>query len=182
MGNHLHKTTLEYRESWDPNQADAANWIRNPTLPAGVESWADVIVDGDTVRAPNESEAAAQLAAKLAAAKAAKIAAIDARTAALLTGGIVVATGKTISTTLAATQNLQDLALGHMLAVVQFPQDVSTTDGGSYSIPNSADLLRIAALLRDHKLNTLGSGRALRADVLACATVAEVEAITDGRA
>ena len=181
MANWLHRTTLEHRVSSDPPLAEQGEWIRNPTLPAGVAEWSDVIVDGETVRAPNESEQAAQAATKLAAAKVAKITAIDSKTANLLTGGIVVAEGKTISTTLAATQNLQDLALGHMLAVVQFPQDVSTIDGASYSITNSADLLRIAALLRDHKLNTLGSGRTLRAQVLACASLAEVAAIEDDR-
>lgn len=182
MANWLHKTTLVYRVSDDPPSAEQGDWIRNPTMPEGVSSWSDVIVDGETVRAPNEGELAARLAAQLAAAKAAKIAQIDARSSQIVTGGITVAPGKVLSTSLAATQNLQDLAIGaSMPDVIEFPQDVSTTDGGSYTIADLADLLRIAGLLRDHKLATLGAGRALRASVLACTTLAEVDAITDGR-
>lgn len=181
MASWLHKTNGTYRVSSDPPLAEQGAWIRNPTLPDGCTDWTEVVVDGDAVRAPNEAEAAARLAAKLAAAKVEKVTAIDSRTAALLVGGIVVASGKTISTTLAATQNLQDLALGHMLGVVLFPQQVSTIDGGSYTITDAADLLRIAALLRDHKLNVLGSGRTLRAQVLACTTLAEVAAVEDLR-
>lgn len=182
MANHLHKTTLEYRASWDPESGDAASWIRNPTLPDGCSSWGEVVVDGDTIRAPNESELAARAVVKLAAAKAAKVAAIDARTSEIVTGGLVVAAGKSISTSLAATQNLQDLAIGSSLpGVISFPQAVSTLDGGSYTIVDVSDLVRIAALLRDHKLSTLGSGRTLRAAVLAATTLAEVAAVEDAR-
>lgn len=181
MANWLHKTTLVYRVSDDPPLAEQVDWIRNPTLPPGVSSWSDVIVDGETVRAPNESEATAQAAAKLTAAKNAKMAAIDNKTAALIVKGIEVATGKTISTTLPATQNLQNLWIGFQQGIVTLPKTVSTTDGGTYTIADNTDLIRIAGLLRDHQLGYLESGQTLRASVLACTTVAQVDAITDGR-
>lgn len=184
MANWLHKTTLVYRVSDDPPVNEQGDWIRNPTLPPGVSSWSDVIVDGETVRAPNESEATAQAAAKLAAAKTAKMAAIDAKTAALITKGmgIEVATGKTISTSLPATQNLQNLWITSSLpGVSAFPQSISTMDGGTYVVTDSADMNRIAGILRTHQLGYLESGQALRASVLACTTIAQVDAITDGR-
>lgn len=181
MANWLHKTNGTYLVSSDPPLAEQGDWIRNPTLPDGCADWSEVVVDGDTVRAPNEAEAAARLAAKLAAAKVAKMSAIDTRTAILVTQGVTVATGKVISTSLAATQNLQNLWIGFQQGIITMPKTISTADGGTYAITDNTDLIRIAGLLRDHQVQYLESGQSLRAQVLACTTLAEVAAVEDLR-
>ncbi len=182
MSNWLHKATLRYEGSQDPPLDQQGDWIKNPTLPAGVESWADVIVDGDTVRAPNEAELAVQNANKLAAAKVAKIAAIDARTEYLIEHGSVVINGESISTRLTQQASLLGIKASHDAGLPTFPRELSAIDGRSYTCPNAADFVRIAALVLYFVETAKASGRALRADVLACTTIAEVEAITDGRA
>lgn len=182
MANWLHKTTLRYQGSEDPPIADQSNWIRNPTLPAGVASWADVSVDGDTVRAPNEAELAVQLANKLAAAKVAKIAAIDAKTAALIENGSVRINGEDLSTR--ATQQISLLGIKAAVdaGIGSFPRDLSATDGSTYTCANQADFVRISGLVLGFVESRKASGRALRAQVLACTSLAEVAAIADGRA
>lgn len=181
MARFLNKSTKQFREDDGTGQA-RENEIRNPDLSAvaGIPQ-ARWVVDGETLRAPNEQETAAFDAADLQAAKVAKMAAIDARTAVLVTAGVQVATGKIISTSVAATQNLQNLWIGFQQGIVTLPKSISTTDGGTYTIVDNADLIRIAALLRDFQLNILEGGQDLRADVLACNTVAEVDAVEDAR-
>ena len=139
------------------------------------------IIDGDAVRAPNEEETAAFDAADLAAAKSAKMTAIDERTSQLVTAGVEVATGKTISTSLAATQNLQNLWIGFQQGIITLPKAISTTDGGVYVVTDNADLIRIAGVLRDFQLGILTAGQTLRASVAACTSVAEVDAVEDTR-
>ena len=102
-------------------------------------------------RAANEGELATINATNLAAAKTRKCAEIDARSGVLVTSGLEVASGKVISTSMAATQNLQDIALSITLNNATFPQNVSTLDGGVYSIADVADFVRIAGLLKAMK-------------------------------
>lgn len=182
MSSWLHRVTKRYQSSEDPTLSEQSEWIQNPELPDGCETWDDVVVDGDAVRPLNAEELAVRTAVRLVAAKNEKIAAIDGKTGLLLVSGLAVADGKVISTSIAATQNLQDLAIGNALpGVIAFPQAVSTIDGGVYIITDAADLVRIAVLLRDFKFATLGAGRQLRARVLAATTLAEVAAVVDER-
>lgn len=114
-------------------------------------------------------------------AKRRKMAAIDARSEELVTAGLTVAPEVTVSTSLAATQNLQDLTIGYQLGMTVFPQAVSTIDGGEYEIPDAADLARIAGLVKQHKTSILDAGRNLRAQVLAATTIDELHAVEDTR-
>ena len=180
MGNVLHRQTKVYLTSVNTPDYDPADWLVNPSLPDGVppERW---VVDGDTVRGPNPQEAAAFDAADLQAAKRAKIAAIDARTSEIVQSGVEVAPGKIVGTTLPATQNLQNLVLGVNLGTLDLPQDISTVDGGSYTITGSGDLVRVAGLLTAHQRAALDTGRALRAQVLAATSIDAVAAVEDIR-
>jgi len=180
MGNVLHRQTREYLTSVNTPDYPAGEWLINPALPEGIppERW---VIDGDAVRGPNPQEAAAFDAADLQAAKRAKIAAIDARTSEMVQSGVEVAPGKVVGTTLPATQNLQNLVLGVQLGTLDLPQDISTVDGGSYTITGSGDLVRVAGLLTAHQRAALDAGRALRADVLAAATLDAVAAVEDDR-
>ena len=139
------------------------------------------IVDGDAVRGPTTEEQAAFDAADLHAAKAVRIVEIDARTAAIITSGLEVATGKVISTSLQSTQNLQDIVLGRSMGLIDFPQDISTLDGGHYTITDLGDFVRVATLLRNFKTDILSAGRALRASVLSAESLAAVAAVEYSR-
>jgi len=67
------------------------------------------------------------------------------------------------------------------LGTLDLPQDVSTTDGGSYTITGSAELVRVAGLLTLHQRTALDAGRALRAQVLAATSIDAVAAVEDDR-
>lgn len=182
MGAVLHRVTKELRQSVHTPDFPEADWIHYPELDQvvglPVEQW---VIEGDSIRAANEGELATINAEKLAAAKARKCAEIDARSGVLVTSGLEVASGKTISTSMAATQNLQDIALSITLNNATFPQNVSTLDGGAYSIADITDFVRIAGLLKAMKKTVLEAGQELRAEVLACETIEEVDAVEDSR-
>lgn len=181
MASWIHKTTLQFQRSEDPPLEEQNDWVKNPVLPEGCADWSEVVIENGVVRAPTSGELAVRTAAKLAATKSSKMAEIDRRSSVLLESGLVVATGKTISTSQAAQSNLQDMMIGVGPGLTQFPQDVSTIDGGAYTITNSADLSRIAGLWRDRKKAVLDAGRALRAQVLAASTIAAVDSVSDAR-
>lgn len=181
MANHLHRSTLEYRASWDPEPGDAANWIRNPTLPEGCASWDDVVAEGDTIRAPNSTELAARAVVALANAKAAKMAAIDARTGVIIESGSVTVNGVAIFAGLTNQVSLQALQQLVTRGVATWPQPISAVGGGAYTITSQADMDRVAGLVATFVMTTKAAGRTLRASVLAATTLAEVAAAEDTR-
>ena len=71
--------------------------------------------------------------------------------------------------------------LGVNLGVLDLPQAISTTDGGAYTIVNTADMVRVAGVLAVHQRTALDAGRQLRARILAATTQAELDAIVDDR-
>lgn len=124
------------------------NELTNPDLSAvaGIPQ-ARWVVDGETLRAPNEQESAAFDAADLQAAKVAKLDAINAKTGQLIEAGSVVINGVPISTALTNQVSLQgiDSIIEKGLAI--FPQPISATNGGTYSISSQTDLDRIGGLV-----------------------------------
>lgn len=182
MANVLNRKTLEFHESVNTPEYPPDQWLINPDLSAvaGLPTW-QWVVDGDSVRPPTVDELAAMETSRLLAAKAERIAAIDAKTASMVTSGVEVAPGRRVSTSLAATQNLQNLVLGVNLGVADLPQDISTVDGGCYTIVNTADMVRVAGVLAIHQRAALNAGRRLRTQVLAATTQAELDAIVDDR-
>ena len=106
---------------------------------------------------------------------------IDERTAALVTAGLEAATGKFISTTLEAQQNLHDLAILVLMGQDPFPQGVSTNDGDQYVIADLADFNRIVGLMVTHKLTPLNAGRQLRQDVIAAVDEDALDLVVDTR-
>lgn len=181
MATFLHRTTRQLTP--DDGTGDlGSDYIRNPDLSlVAAEPTKYWVIEGDTIRPATQFERDAIDAAELPAAKAARMAEIDARTAEIVTSGLEVATGKVISTSLASTQNLQDIVLGRSMGLIDFPQQISTLDGGHYTITDLGDFVRVATLLRNFKTDALSAGRALRAAVLDAATLAEVAAVEDSR-
>ena len=182
MADVLHRTTRELLRSVNTPDYPAADWIASPDLSAvaGLPAW-QWVIEGDTIRPPTASELAVAQAARLPAAKAERIAAVDAKTAAIVTSGVEVAPGVRISTSLAATQNLQNFIHFLNMGVAELPQNISTLDGGAYTIANMADIARIAGILARHHETILDAGRQLRAQVLAATTQTELDAIVDER-
>ncbi len=182
MGTVLHRTTKEIRRSINTPDYPPADWLVNPDLSA-VEGHPDSrwIVDGDAVRLPNESELPAIEAAELAAAKAEKMEAINAKTAALIEAGSVTVNGVAISTALTNQVSLQaiDTLVGKGIAT--YPQPISATDGTQYAITSQADMDRIGGIVATFVMTKKAQGRTLRAQVLACTTAAQVEAVEDTR-
>lgn len=182
MANWLHRTTKEYMGSNDPPLDHQSAWIKNPDLSAvageTVDAW---IVDGDTVRLPTEQEWVPIRAARLLAAQQAKLAAIDAKSAAIVTRGVEVSPGVSISTSLAASQNLQDIWIGHQSGMDVFPLKLSTLDGGTFNVATASAFTQVMLAFAQHKRPAYESGQVLRAQVLAATTVAEVDAVQDNR-
>jgi hypothetical protein len=156
--------------------------LTNPDLSAvaGIPQ-ARWVVDGETLRAPNEQESAAFDAADLQAAKVAKLDAINAKTGQLIEAGSVVINGVAISTALTNQVSLQGIDSIIEKGLATFPQPISATNGGTYLISSQTDLDRIGGLVATFVMTTKAEGRALRALVLACNTVAEVDAVEDSR-
>ena len=181
MARFLNKATKQFREDDGTGQA-RENEIRSPDLSA-VEGVAQArwIVDGETLRAPNEQESAAFDAADLQAAKVAKLDAINAKTGQLIEAGSVVINGVAISTALTNQVSLQGIDSIIEKGLATFPQPISATNGGTYLISSQTDLDRIGGLVATFVMTTKAEGRALRALVLACNTVAEVDAVEDNR-
>jgi hypothetical protein len=182
MANVLNRHTLEYLPSVNTPDYPPADWIINPDMSAvaDVPRW-QWVIDGDTLRPADEDERAVLEAARIPDWRRERIAAIDARTKTIVTSGVEIAPGKVVGTTIEATQNLQNLVLGVNLGTLDLPQDISTVDGGSYTITGSGDLVRVAGLLTAHQRSALDAGRALRAQVLAATSIDAVNAVEDIR-
>ena len=182
MANWLHRFTKEYRTSSDPPLHQQYLWIRNPDLSAVAGELPDAwIVDGDAVRLPTEQEWVPINAARLAAAKSAKLQAIDSRTASLIANGSVLVNGESISTSLEAQVSMQGIRVLVAEGKMTLPRTVSATGGYSYTIESTADLARIGGLMGAFVEGKKAAGRAIRSQVLAASTVAEVDAVVDDR-
>jgi hypothetical protein len=181
MARFLNKSTKQFREDDGTGQA-RENEIRNPDLSAVAEvPQARWVIDGETVRAPNEQETAAFDAADLQAAKVAKCRAIDSKSAQLIQTAAVVVNGESISASQNAQINMIALKTKQVAGELTYPAAVSSTDGGEYQIADEADFIRVSNLVFAYVKNTLDAGRSLRAQVLACTTLAGVAAVEDNR-
>lgn len=181
MARYLDRTTKQWVYP-HPDYGSVEGAIRNPDLSAvdGVPQ-ARWIVEGDVVRAPNSEETAAFDAADLAAAKESRKQQIDNRTGEIIEAGSVNVNGVDISTSLAAQTSLNGMKGLYDIGLLTFPQEVSATNGGVYVINSLNDFKRIVGLVGVFVLTSKAEGRALRAAVLACSTVAEVAAVEDNR-
>ena len=182
MARYLHKASKQWHYPAVDTGDCGPDYIRNPDLSAvdGVPQhrW---IVEGDSVRAPTTEETAAFDAADLEAAKLDKMAAIDARTAEIIAINGVIVNGVAISTGIAAQVSLNALEGLVRLGVATWPQEVSATNGGSYTINSQPDFVRVAGIVATFVTTTKAAGRALRSQVLACTTVEQVQAVEDSR-
>ena len=181
MARYLERSTRQWVYP-HPDYGFVDGAIRNPDL-SGVEGipqshW---VIDGDEVRAPSPEELSAFLASELESAKEARNRQIDARTGEIIDAGSVNVNGVDISTSLAAQTSLNGMKGLYDIGLLTFPQEVSATNGGVYVINSLNDFKRIVGLVGVFVLTTKAEGRALRAAVLACTTVAEVAAVEDNR-
>jgi len=177
----LHKTTRQWHD--DDGTGDLGpDYLRNPDLSAVVgvpqSRW---VVDGDAVRAPNEQELAAFLAAELIEAKVAKCRAIDGRSAALISTAAVVVNGESISASHAAQTNMLALEAKRQRDGLTYPVEISATNGEAYQIVDESDFIRVSTLVLGYVKGVLDTGRALRVQVLTCSTVEAVAAVEDNR-
>lgn len=181
MATFLNRVTKQMRDD-DGTGQPGPNEIRNPDLSAvaGLPSW-QWTIDGDDVRPPTPLELSAYESTMMDGWKRQRIAEIDARSQKIVTAGVEVAPGKVVGTSLAATQNLQNLVLGYQLGIVHLPQDISTIDGGSYTLGTGPELVRVAGVMATHQRSALDAGRSLRAAVLSAANKAALDAIVDYR-
>jgi hypothetical protein len=116
-------------------------------------------------------------------AKAAKIAAIDAKTAALITAGFVFG-GENFSMSDAAQRNWIGLAAAKANGMLSFPIAVSTVSEGAFTIADATAFAGFLAAYLTYQVNPaapLASGRALKALVNAAESVEAVNAIEDNR-
>lgn len=119
----------------------------------------------------------------LAEAKTLKIAAIDARTSELIMAGFPF-DNNNFSMSEAAQRNWIGLLSAYNAGMISFPFTISTVDEETYQLVNSTALLQFMGTFMVYQVSPsapLGSGRILKAQVTACTTVAEVEAIVDPR-
>ena len=181
MARFLNTTTLAWRDD-DGTGLAREGELRNPDLSAVANVPAKYwrIVGGAVVEMTAEQKAAID-AADLQAAKLAKIAAIDARTGDLIASGSVNVNGVDISTSLAAQTSLNGMKSASDFGLLTFPQQVSATNGGAYTINSLNDFKRVGGLVMTFVLTTKADGRALRQQVLDATTIAEVEAVEDNR-
>lgn len=181
MADVLNRTTRELLTSKHEPDYDPADWIINPDLSAVANvpqsRW---VIEGDTIRPPDETELAAFLAAELATAKAAKMTAIDSRTQSLLSLGVRV-NGASVSTSIAAQTTLLGMRLSLADGWITLPQDISTTDGGTHTITDQTEFNRVCQLVLGRVKSVLDQGRALREQVIAAADVTELASIVDNR-
>ena len=156
--------------------------IRNPDLSAVANVPAKYwrLVDGSVAEMTSEQKAAVD-ASELSAAKTAKIAAIDAKTGSLIENGSVNVNGVNISTSIASQTSINGMKSANDFRLITFPQEVSATNGGSYTINSLNDFKRVGGLVMTFVLTTKADGRALRQQVLAATTLAAVEAVEDNR-
>lgn len=181
MARYLDKATREWIYP-HPDYGFVDGAIRNPDL-SGVEGipqshW---VIDGDEVRAPSPEELAAFLASELESAKEARNRQIDARTGEIIESGSVNVNGVNISTSLAAQTSLNGMKGLYDIGLLTFPQEVSATNGGVYVVNSLNDFKRVVGLVGVFVMTSKAEGRSLRSQVLACSTVAEVDAVEDNR-
>ncbi len=179
MGSVINRTTYEYLESVNSPDYPTGDWLHNPDVSAlsavPREYW---IVDGEAVREMTTGEKDSN---HLAAHKAEKCLAIDARTDALIAAGFVYSS-KTFS--------LSDAAQNRLMGIHQVRDDAATTYPIRWNTLDDGDVLELAdsAAVHSFYLQALGTyrahvdgGTALKDQVRAAATIAEVDAVTDSR-
>ena len=166
----------------------------SPTLAAGeaqlaVESFAPLAtldrqyakVSAGAIVEMTQAEQDAVDAARLPELKVAKSAAIDARTAELIAQGFAY-DGEVFSLSLCAQSNLEGIYPVRNEAGVSWPIQWSTLDNAAvYSIPDAAAFEAFYFAALGTKRARLDSGNALKAQVAAAASKAEVDAVEDNR-
>lgn len=184
MATVLNRSTKEIRKSVNTPDYPVDAWIRNPDLSEveGVDPkyWK---ISGDLVQEMSQAEKDVVDASELDEYKAAKIAKIDARTAELVMAGFPF-DGQNFSMSEAAQRNWAGMGAVLGLGLLPFPLPISTVDEGTYILNDSQHCLQFIGaymLYQADPNQPLGAGRALKAQVNAATTKAEVDAVEDNR-
>jgi len=116
-------------------------------------------------------------------AKIQKIADIDSRTTELIMGGFPFGESN-FSMSEPAQRNWIGLLSAYNAGMISFPFTISTVEEGMYQLADATVLMQFMGAFMLYQVDPnqpLGSGRVLKAQVNACTTVAQVEAIVDPR-
>lgn len=182
MANVLNRTTKQYLLSVNTPDYPETEWIINPDL-SGVKDlpvshW---IIDGDSVRPPNEEEAPAINAGVLEEQKMARLAEIDGRTAFLLQQPIEIEPGAFVDMTSDTYKTLQDIVVGVSFGVLSLPQSIPLTDGGSYTIELNSDLAKMMGIIIGRRRSIAETANRLRNTIKDATSLELLEAIIDTR-
>lgn len=181
MATFLHRINKILRDD-DGTGLARENEIRNPDMSAvaGLAAW-QWVIDGDAVRPANASELASAETAMMPTWREQRIVAINARTAAIIESGAVQVNGVSVSTALTNQVSLSTLKQLADMGLASYPQQVSATNGGIYTITSGTDFRRVAGLVAKFVMDAKSAGRALRQQVIAATTKSQLDAVLDNR-
>lgn len=168
--------------SVDPATFVESDWIVYPDL-SGVASVAEYYwkAAGDVVVEMDAAEKTTADAMQLDIAKGNKTAAIDARTREIISEGFIYDCAE-FSLSVQAQQNIVGLKVPIDMGWITFPHKVSTMDDNvEYELADATAYYNWYAAATTAIKTPYDSGRALKVQVMACTTVAEVDAIEDTR-
>ena len=160
---------------WRYRGGQPAGYLPVPTDLAGADSD-NLTVDGGVVRALTAQEIETR---DFPIRRAAKIAAIDARTEELLESGTFSYASKTFSHSAAQRAEVDDIKADPTQA--SYPYTVLTTAGAEHALADQAAGLAYYRAGRAAVRSIRIGGTALKAQVWACTTVAQVEFVVDAR-
>lgn len=186
MSSALHRTTLKLVTSVNTPDYPTGTWVINPDMsPVAAVPTKYWKLTGDALSEMSQAEKDVVDAADFPAYKQAKNAAIDQRTVELINQGFLYSS-KVFSLSSSAQSywnGLGNLAANGLLTEPDdFPMTVNTLDDtDTHDIVNIANAIGLfaaaAATIKGH----LASGTALKTQVRAATTVAEVDAVVDSR-
>ena len=184
MSDVLNRATKELLTSVNTPDYGPAQWIINPdlsqVLDVPVKYWK---VSGDLVTEMSAEEKAIVDGVDLPAYKQAKISTIDAKTSELIMAGFPFG-GENFSMSEPAQRNWTGMGTVLALGLLPFPLPISTVDEGTFILNDQTHCLQFLGaymLYQAHPAYPLASGRALKAQVNAATTKAEVDAVEDPR-
>lgn len=160
---------------------DTNLWIVDPVVPTEPKELWEVKQD-DTIGVKSGAEADLINANLLAKAKSDKIDAIDARTVELIVTGFVYS-GQILSLSVEAQSNITNAwaARNEAWFSSSYPIEWSTKNGGSISLADATAIDGMYQAAFATKKAHLDSGRALKLQIDAATTLAEVAAVVDNR-
>lgn len=176
MANWIHRTTYQFLRSRDPDLADQVNWLnlgsQHPATITGSDDPSDWEVVGNLVQLKAEGT-------RLVTKKLAKVAAINNKTAGLISQGFSYG-GETFSLSLQAQANLQDLYARR--ASLSWPMVVENiNDTATVTLNDQTEGGAFYTAAYNTIVGHRATGKALKDQVRSASTIVELDAIVDNR-